>query len=362
MNLLNKSLQPSLGDSLDCDIPTTHSPDLVTLNNPPGPNHHHPTHYANNHINVGMSLNSNCCQSNGNPKNARIWVRFSFRQLCQICLAMPLVGLVVCLLIAVIFQFEHIQETACKVFNVVPSISAITGISPGRYLWRIVIAFHIGPRLLIAYTYFQFLQGLVISFQSQKENYKTSSGTLSPSPSSSSSSSIDGSWGRGRILSKLVRGVFYAQLVEMVGLCGISFIHNREHYPTHEKGFILYLSSSHVLFLLVLTIYYLVWPHLNAGQQRSYYKKLYIFLFSTFSLFLMAYFYYRHIRHCDALAFSIFAFVEYFVAAANMAFYWTIVDDLPNEEVTVGRPSSTTSMSNGSNHLDGGDPITKKDN
>lgn len=70
---------------------------------------------------------------------------------------------------------------------------------------------------------------------------------------------------------------------------------------THEKGFILYLSSSHVLFLLVLTIYYLVWPHLNAGQQKSYYKKLYIFLFSTFSLFLMAYFYYRHIRHCDAL-------------------------------------------------------------
>lgn len=114
-DLVNKSLQPSLGDSLDCDIPTTHSPDLVTLNNPPGPNFHHPKHYSNNHNNVGMSLNSNCCQSNASPKNGRVWVRFSFRQLCQICLAMPLVGLVVCLLIAVIFQFEHIQETACKV-------------------------------------------------------------------------------------------------------------------------------------------------------------------------------------------------------------------------------------------------------
>ena len=42
-------------------------------------------------------------------------------------------------------------------FNVVPSISAVTGISPGRYLWRVVIAFHLGPRLLIVSTYYHFL-------------------------------------------------------------------------------------------------------------------------------------------------------------------------------------------------------------
>jgi hypothetical protein len=39
--------------------------------------------------------------------------------LCEICLAMPLVGLVACLVIALLFQFEHIQETACKVFNLI---------------------------------------------------------------------------------------------------------------------------------------------------------------------------------------------------------------------------------------------------
>ena len=44
-----------------------------------------------------------------------------------------------------------------QVFNVVPSISAVTGISPGRYLWRVVIAFHLGPRLLIVATYYHFL-------------------------------------------------------------------------------------------------------------------------------------------------------------------------------------------------------------
>ena len=32
-----------------------------------------------------------------------------------------------------------------------------------------------------------------------------------------------------------------------------------------------------------------------------------------------------------------FAFVEYWVAAANMAFYWTVGTDMPNEEIVVVR-------------------------
>ena len=47
--------------------------------------------------------------------SVQIWYCVHFMRLCQICLAMPLVGLVACLLMAVIFQFGDIQETACKV-------------------------------------------------------------------------------------------------------------------------------------------------------------------------------------------------------------------------------------------------------
>lgn len=38
-------------------------------------------------------------------------------------------------------------------------------------------------------------------------------------------------------------------------------------------------------------------------------------------------------------AFSIFAFAEYFVAAANMSYYWTLVNDLPDEEIVVKKPA-----------------------
>ena len=37
-------------------------------------------------------------------------------------------------------------------------------------------------------------------------------------------------------------------------------------------------------------------------------------------------------------AFSTFAFAEYFVAAANMGYYWTLVGDLPDEEIIVKKP------------------------
>ena len=44
-------------------------------------------------------------------------------------------------------------------------------------------------------------------------------------------------------------------------------------------------------------------------------------------------------------AFSIFAFVEYFVAAANMYYYWSIATDLPDEEIVVLQPVSRPTTS-----------------
>ena len=46
------------------------------------------------------------------------------------------------------------------------------------------------------------------------------------------------------------------------------------------------------------------------------------------------------IQEFTILAFSIFAFAEYIVAVANMGYYWTIVDDLPTEQIVVMRPGN----------------------
>ena len=100
-----------------------------------------------------------------------------------------------------------------QVFNVVPSISAVTGISPGRYLWRVVIGFHLGPRLLIVATYYHFLLSFVPKVGAAADKDR---------------------------LAWLLKALFYLQVVEVVGLCGISFIHNREHYRRNIVHFCCY--------------------------------------------------------------------------------------------------------------------------
>ena len=90
-----------------------------------------------------------------------------------------------------------------QVYNLVPSISAITGISPGRYLWRVCIAFHLGPRLLIVATYYHFLLSFAPSLKTKGSAHK---------------------------LTSLLNYCFYLQIIEILSLCTISFIHNREHY------------------------------------------------------------------------------------------------------------------------------------
>jgi len=285
-------------------------------------------------------------------ENGNVWLRIKFRTVCEICVSMPLIGLVACFIVSMIFQFEHIQETACKVYNVIPSISAVTGISPGRYLWRVVIAFHIGPRILIAAVYYNFLMSFVPLVASAASKASKASATVSQASNSTSSaaskattattagaSTATGPSSEAEWLTKLLKCCYYLQLSEVLGLCVISFVHNREHYPTHEKGFLLYLTSSHFSFLIILRVYHMIWPYLNEEQRWSYYKKLFIFVFSLLCMTSMGYFYYRHIKHCDSFAFSIFAFAEYFVAAANMGYYWTLVNDLPDEEIVVKKPA-----------------------
>ena len=115
-----------------------------------------------------------------------IHLAISFRKLCLATVSLPLITLLFCFITAYIYQQDDIHETHCRVctiniynlrkiliyliilfqvYNVLPSISAITGISPQRYLWRVCIALHIGPRLLIASVYYSFYRKTVMTIE-----------------------------------------------------------------------------------------------------------------------------------------------------------------------------------------------------
>ena len=98
-----------------------------------------------------------------------------------------------------------------QVYNVIPSISAITGVSPQRYLWRVCVAFHIGPRIIIASMYHTYYQSLLSS---------QSPGSALP----------------GSRSCRLLNVTYWLSLLEIAALCGVTYISNRENYRTYSKS------------------------------------------------------------------------------------------------------------------------------
>lgn len=132
-----------------------------------------------------------------------IHLMVGFREICMVTAALPVVALFVCFITSYVFQPDEIHETHCRVYNVIPSISAITGISPQRYLWRICIALHIGPRFAIAVVYRNYYRALLGDLTDQKLIKKGGC---------------------------LIEMVYWLNLIEISSLCGVTYVSNRENY------------------------------------------------------------------------------------------------------------------------------------
>lgn len=157
-----------------------------------------------------------------NKNDTTVHLVISFKKLCIAAVTLPLFTLVFCFATAYIYQQDDIHETHCrvsktvclcfwliencivlKVYNILPSISAITGITPQTYLWRVSIALHIGPRLLIASVYYSYYKQIIMSI---KDPSKKSSG------------------------HKLLNICYWFNVLEVASLCGVTYISNKENY------------------------------------------------------------------------------------------------------------------------------------
>lgn len=136
-------------------------------------------------------------------EKVQIHLMTGFREICMVTASLPVVALFVCFVTSYVFQPDDIHETHCRVYNVIPSISAVTGISPQRYLWRICIALHIGPRFAIAVVYRNYYRAQLSELAEQK--------LLT----------------RGSCLIQLV---YWLNLIEISSLCGVTYVSNRENY------------------------------------------------------------------------------------------------------------------------------------
>lgn len=234
-----------------------------------------------------------------------------------------------------------------KVFNFIPSISAITGISPNIYFWRISIALHVGPRFIIAICYKSYYEHMLGHVKNVDVHSK------------------------GSLYMKLA---YWLHIVEITSLCGVTYISNRENYSKcppsiqknwnqknryfyhfflffefvalHEQVFIVFMVCSLCHMLIVIKLCQLLkneievqrLPHLILiDEEKSIrYKKL-LFNISIVSTVGLAVFFFKHRVYCHDLAFSAFAFCEYIIACCNLAFHCTTMLDFPSEYLMIAR-------------------------
>ncbi|EDS25956.1 fgf receptor activating protein [Culex quinquefasciatus] len=236
----------------------------------------------------------------------------SFRDICVFTLVLPLGTLFVCFVTAYVFQPEEIHETHCRVYNIIPSISAITGVSPQRYLWRISIALHIGPRFVIAFVYKNYYRALINELLDPLSIKKA---------------------------SRLLKIVYCLNMVEICALLGVTYISNKENYPLHEKVFIIFMISSLSYMLATLKLLKVLQPNgpQTAQEESALRYKRAFFALSIASTVGLILFFLKHRFLCHDLAFSWFALCEYIVASANMGFHCTTMLDFPTEDFLIAK-------------------------
>ncbi|CAJ0942831.1 unnamed protein product, partial [Mesorhabditis belari] len=78
----------------------------------------------------------------------------SFQTCALVIAGLPFTGFLLCLFLALFLHFEETTQTHCGVDNWLPSVSAaVSSVPPEIYIWRIFIAVHGGPRLVLAFIY-----------------------------------------------------------------------------------------------------------------------------------------------------------------------------------------------------------------
>ncbi|GAB6019497.1 hypothetical protein CHUAL_001074 [Chamberlinius hualienensis] len=248
-----------------------------------------------------------CNNSSKNSRGEITLLRLKVEKLAKITVSLPLFSLLFCFCTAMTFQYKEVNQTVCKVFNIIPSISAITGIAPQCYLWRIGVALHCTPRFLIATVYYH--------------NYID---RLSKVPSSQQQSFL-----------RWISINYWLNFMENVALIGVTYISNRDNYPVHEKLFITFMITSLAYMLVNSIVYRWSRPQLKDRENKSFRWKLNFLFGSMASTAGLLYFFYRHRRFCEEMAFSYFSFCEYCIALCNMAYHMTLVWDFPDDVIIV---------------------------
>lgn len=160
-------------------------------------------------------------------------------------------------------------------------------------MWRIAVAFHVGPRIVIAQVYYNYFISKI-------------------STSDKSTNFI------------FINLCYWLNLIEIAAICGVTYISNRENYRTydynlvifdclnnnrqcicllavHEKIFILFMLSSLLYMIVMIKTFNMVHKMMTDSQRLSYTIKKILFAICITSTFTLIIFFIKHRFYCHDL-------------------------------------------------------------
>lgn len=223
-------------------------------------------------------------------------LRIPFTRFGLITVGLPAFSMLYCFLSAYLLDREGINDTDCNVTNTIPSASAVTGIKPQAYVWRICIGLHSAPRFFVGIMYYNYYKQFSYNIE---QKYR---------------------W----IYYKLIHLVFWLYTIECSCLLAVSCISNKENYPLHEKLFIVFMVAS-IAHMVFGTVAFKWSRHkgMNETERKSYFWKKVTLAWISLSTVALLYFFFQHRFHCKPGAFSWFSVFEYMIAYANMGYHIT---------------------------------------
>eukprot|EP00057_Strongylocentrotus_purpuratus_P025981 XP_011680455.1 PREDICTED: post-GPI attachment to proteins factor 2 [Strongylocentrotus purpuratus] len=217
-----------------------------------------------------------------------------------------LVGFCLSVTFAILFNFKVTTKTHCGVANYLPSISAAIAEPPSSYVWRFAVALCTVQRLGLAVTHYSIYSSISLN----KPQYR---------------------W-----LCKLC---FFCELMENLGLIGLTCVSSVEHHQAHEYFFIVFQASAMLYMMLQCMVYRLAITH-GPGptheETKTFMRKLCLFLTNLIAFFSALYFFYRHNHYCEPGVYTIFAFLEYIVVISNILFHYMVTNNFKEREVRMG--------------------------
>lgn len=246
-------------------------------------------------------------QVQGNKIPGATYLDISFPLLVFVVCILPTGGLLFCEIWSLIYAYESSTKTYClyarNVKNFFPSVSVAIGThTPQKYIWRITIAMHTAPRLLMTLAYYNLYSRLF-----EWKNF------------------INKFFRLLSMLSQLLH------LTEILTLIGLSFVSSKENYALHRNCFMTFLFCGTLNMILVCILHKWGWRvanyRLNVKERRSLRLKAGMLVCNVCSILAAAYFFYRHNNYCENNVYSFFGISELGVILSNVGFHATAMLD-----------------------------------